>query len=96
MVKPKFCGSDQYIHKRSESQVLCVLSFPIHVAAKEVMTFGWNEHGMCATGNERNVPSPHTVDSLRGWEPVLVGTGAGHSFVVAKQLIAACAAERSV
>ena len=50
---------------------------------------------MCATGNERNVPSPHTVDSLKGWEPVLVGTGAGHSFVVAKQLIAACAAERS-
>ena len=63
----------------------------LHVAAKEVVTFGWNEHGMCATGDEKNVLCPHTVESLRGWEPVLVGAGAGHSFVVAKQQVVACA-----
>ena len=55
-----------------------------HAAAKQVVTFGWNEHGMCATGDETNVYHPHTVDSLRDWEPALVGAGAGHSFVVAK------------
>ena len=53
-------------------------------AAKQVVTFGWNEHGMCATGDETNVYHPHTVDALRDWEPMLVGAGAGHSFVVAK------------
>jgi len=46
---------------------------------------------MCATGDEKNVLCPHTVESLRGWEPVLVGAGAGHSFVVAKQQVVACA-----
>ena len=49
-----------------------------------MVTFGWNEHGMCATGEETNVYHPHTVDTLRDWEPMLVGAGAGHSFVVAK------------
>ena len=39
---------------------------------------------MCATGEETNVYHPPTVDPLRDWEPMLVGAGAGHSFVVAK------------
>ena len=50
-----------------------------------VTTFGWNEHGMCGTGNETNVHSPHTVESLRDFDAVLVGAGAGHCFVVARR-----------
>eukprot|EP00112_Aurelia_sp_Birch-Aquarium-sp1_P026355 Seg930.2 transcript_id=Seg930.2/GoldUCD/mRNA.D3Y31 product="Secretion-regulating guanine nucleotide exchange factor" protein_id=Seg930.2/GoldUCD/D3Y31 len=45
--------------------------------------WGWNEHGMCATGDEHNVLSPHFVDSshFSGREIAFVSCGAGTSFV---------------
>ena len=52
-------------------------------ASDHVLTFGWNEHGMCGTGDEVNVPMPLIVEALQGWRPVLLGSGAGHCFVVA-------------
>ena len=55
-----------------------------HPDDNEVITFGWNEHGMCATGDENNVQCPHviTAESLKGWTPLLVGGGAGHSMIM--------------
>ena len=50
-----------------------------------VLTFGWNEHGMCGTGNEENVHVANcvtlTVDSEQSL-PLLIGSGAGHSMAL--------------
>lgn len=52
----------------------------------EVLTFGWNEHGICGTGNETNVRFPCAIsDSFEGRKIRLIGTGAGHSLVVANK-----------
>ena len=40
---------------------------------------------MCGTGNETDVHSPHTVERLRDYDAVTVGSGAGHCFVVARE-----------
>ncbi len=57
---------------------------PPCTADDHVVTFGWNEHGMCGTGDETNVTTPYTVDALRAWRPLLVGSGAGHCLLVAE------------
>ena len=52
------------------------------------MTWGWNEHGMCGTGTETNVHSPHTLELERATkqgDTMLVGAGAGHSLLVVQQ-----------
>jgi alpha-tubulin suppressor-like RCC1 family protein len=40
---------------------------------EEVLTFGWNDHGICGTGNETNVHSPCTI--LKGWRIGIIGAG---------------------
>ena len=53
---------------------------------EEVVTFGWNEHGICGTGNETNVHSPCTIlKPLEGQRIRFIGAGAGHSLVVANK-----------
>ena len=51
-----------------------------------MLTFGWNEHGICGTGNETNVHSPCPISkSFQGRRIRLIGAGAGHSLVVANK-----------
>ncbi|XP_046569429.1 secretion-regulating guanine nucleotide exchange factor-like [Haliotis rubra] len=47
-----------------------------------LVTWGWNEHGMCATGDEVDVKVPHKVAALNDREVSHIGSGAGHSFVI--------------
>ena len=54
--------------------------------SEEVVTFGWNEHGICGTGTESNVHSPYTISKpFEGRIVRLVGSGAGHSLVLANR-----------
>ena len=54
------------------------------------MTFGLNEHGVCGNGTQDNVLVPQHLDLTQccllhgstGWQGEMVGTGAGHSFVL--------------
>ena len=55
-------------------------------ADNRIVTFGWNEHGMCGTGDEVDVHIPHIVTTGK-FEPLMVGAGAGHSMVAARRLI---------
>lgn len=56
-----------------------------------MITFGWNEHGMCGTGDEVNVHTPHIVTTFLDGdgqiEPLIVGAGAGHSMVAVHRVI---------
>ncbi|XP_047109428.1 secretion-regulating guanine nucleotide exchange factor isoform X1 [Schistocerca piceifrons] len=47
----------------------------------EVLCWGWNEHGSCATGADVDVKSPKKVENAQ--KAVLIGTGGAHSFAVA-------------
>ncbi len=53
----------------------------------ELFSWGWNDHGMCGTGDTRNVTMPTKISltSLTNSAhliPLLVGAGAGHSIAV--------------
>ena len=53
------------------------------IGSSELLCWGWNEHGMCATGGEANVTTPTKVTTpYTGHNPILVGAGAGHSLVL--------------
>lgn len=47
-----------------------------------VMTWGWNEHGICGTGDEININLPGVVAKLQGSRVSVIGCGGGHSFAV--------------
>ncbi|XP_070200727.1 secretion-regulating guanine nucleotide exchange factor-like isoform X2 [Littorina saxatilis] len=49
--------------------------------ARKLLSWGWNEHGICGTGDESNVPLPVQV-TVPGKSVVSIGCGAGHSFVL--------------
>ena len=52
----------------------------------ELYSWGWNEHGMCGSGDEENITTPRIVKALHGYCVTLPACGAGHSFVVADKL----------
>ncbi|XP_076450340.1 secretion-regulating guanine nucleotide exchange factor-like isoform X2 [Babylonia areolata] len=58
------CGSEHCLALTGDGKLLC---------------WGWNEHGMCGTGNESDVPLPMQV-ALQVKGTLSVGCGAGHSF----------------
>ncbi|XP_055996768.1 secretion-regulating guanine nucleotide exchange factor-like isoform X2 [Ostrea edulis] len=49
-----------------------------------LFTWGWNEHGMCATGDEDNVERPTIVKALSDLLAVDCASGAGHCLVLCK------------
>ncbi|GFS05086.1 secretion-regulating guanine nucleotide exchange factor [Elysia marginata] len=46
----------------------------------QVYSWGWNEHGICGTGDETNVFLPQLIPNLENKIAVTVGCGAGHCF----------------
>lgn len=49
-----------------------------------LFTWGWNEHGMCATGDESNVVKPTEVKAVSKLFSVDCGAGAGHCFLLCR------------
>ena len=48
----------------------------------QLVCWGWNEHGMCATGDETNVTEPRLVRLLKDRKVTLIGAGAGHCYAI--------------
>lgn len=48
----------------------------------KLFTWGWNEHGMCATGDENNVVRPTQVKAVSNLLSVDGGAGAGHCIIL--------------
>lgn len=46
----------------------------------QVYSWGWNEHGICGTGDETNMFFPKLIPCLETETAVSVGCGAGHCF----------------
>ncbi|KAI8494340.1 hypothetical protein Bbelb_281000 [Branchiostoma belcheri] len=66
-------------------QLQCGSEHNIAVIGDEVVCWGWNEHGMCGDGGEEDVLVPRVVETLQGYSPVWISTGAGHTMVGMKR-----------
>lgn len=53
--------------------------WPLSFSGGCLLSWGWNEHGMCGDGSQTDVFQPQLVSGLR---PLLIGCGAGHSMAV--------------
>jgi alpha-tubulin suppressor-like RCC1 family protein len=47
-----------------------------------LLSWGWNEHGMCGDGTETDVHRPKPIPKLKNGEIIQFGTGFGHSFAL--------------
>ena len=54
----------------------------MHSERNTLLTWGWNEHGMCGTGDEQNVVLPRVLQAFDNGQTVGVGCGSGHSMAV--------------
>lgn len=68
-----------------EKGVLIGILMSVLGVDKKLMTWGWNEHGLCGNGSEDNVPIPHQVEALSKHVIKLIGCGAGHSFALTEK-----------
>ncbi|XP_034032218.1 secretion-regulating guanine nucleotide exchange factor [Thalassophryne amazonica] len=61
------------------TQIACGSEHNLAVVGDRLLSWGWNEHGMCGDGSQVNVFQPQLVCGLA---PLLIGCGAGHSLAV--------------
>ncbi|XP_056273260.1 secretion-regulating guanine nucleotide exchange factor isoform X3 [Pseudoliparis swirei] len=61
---------------RGATQIACGSEHNLAVVDGRLLSWGWNEHGMCGDGSQSDVFQPQLVSGL---SPLLIGCGAGHS-----------------
>ncbi|XP_059191558.1 LOW QUALITY PROTEIN: secretion-regulating guanine nucleotide exchange factor [Centropristis striata] len=61
------------------TQIACGSEHNLAIVGGRLLSWGWNEHGMCGDGSQSDVFQPQLVSGLR---PLLIGCGAGHSMAV--------------
>lgn len=61
---------------RGATQIACGSEHNLAIVGGCLLSWGWNEHGMCGDGSQSDVFQPQLVSGLR---PLLIGCGAGHS-----------------
>lgn len=61
------------------TQIVCGSEHNLAIVGGCLLSWGWNEHGMCGDGSQADVFHPRLISDLR---PILIGCGAGHSMAV--------------
>ncbi|XP_036817040.1 secretion-regulating guanine nucleotide exchange factor isoform X1 [Oncorhynchus mykiss] len=61
------------------SQIACGSEHNLAIVGGRLLSWGWNEHGMCGDGSETDVSEPQPIPALR---PLVIGCGAGHSMAL--------------
>lgn len=61
------------------TQITCGSEHNLAIVGGCLLSWGWNEHGMCGDGSQANVFQPQPVPGLK---PLVIGCGAGHSMAV--------------
>ncbi|XP_070764017.1 secretion-regulating guanine nucleotide exchange factor [Enoplosus armatus] len=61
------------------TQIACGSEHNLAIVGGSLLSWGWNEHGMCGDGSQTDVFEPRLVSGLR---PLLIGCGAGHSMAM--------------
>uniref|UniRef100_A0AAQ5XXA9 RCC1-like domain-containing protein n=1 Tax=Amphiprion ocellaris TaxID=80972 RepID=A0AAQ5XXA9_AMPOC len=60
-------------------QITCGSEHNLAIVGGCLLSWGWNEHGMCGDGSQGDVFHPQLVPGLK---PLLIACGAGHSMAV--------------
>ncbi|XP_071448248.1 secretion-regulating guanine nucleotide exchange factor [Hetaerina americana] len=50
-----------------------------------ILSWGWNEHGNCGTGDDKNVLMPSQITIAQPGKVIAVGAGSGHSFALVEE-----------
>lgn len=84
VVKQGYCRNPTEVtHVEGAKQVACGAEHNmVLIGGGSVVTWGWNEHGICGTGYEINVHTPGVVSPLEGSRVSVIGCGGGHCFAV--------------
>ncbi|XP_040893985.1 secretion-regulating guanine nucleotide exchange factor isoform X2 [Toxotes jaculatrix] len=61
------------------TQIACGAEHNLAIVGECLLSWGWNEHGMCGDGSQTDVFQPQLISGLR---PLLIGCGAGHSMAL--------------
>uniref|UniRef100_A0A8C6UVL3 Secretion regulating guanine nucleotide exchange factor n=1 Tax=Neogobius melanostomus TaxID=47308 RepID=A0A8C6UVL3_9GOBI len=61
------------------TQVACGSEHNLALVGSCLLSWGWNEHGMCGDGSHIDILEPSLIPRLK---PLLIGCGAGHSMAV--------------
>ncbi|XP_068459849.1 secretion-regulating guanine nucleotide exchange factor isoform X2 [Clinocottus analis] len=64
---------------RGATQIACGSEHNLAIVDGCLLSWGWNEHGMCGDGSQRDVFQPQLISGL---SPLLIGCGAGHSMAM--------------
>ncbi|XP_074534459.1 secretion-regulating guanine nucleotide exchange factor [Halichoeres trimaculatus] len=65
------------------TQIACGSEHNLAIVGGSLLSWGWNEHGMCGDGSQTDVLQPQFLSGLR---PLLIGCGAGHSMAVCAEM----------
>nr|XP_020514829.1 secretion-regulating guanine nucleotide exchange factor isoform X2 [Labrus bergylta] len=65
------------------AQIACGSEHNLAIVGGSLLSWGWNEHGMCGDGSQTDVLQPQLVSGLK---PLLIGCGAGHSMAVCAEM----------
>ncbi|XP_045176945.2 secretion-regulating guanine nucleotide exchange factor-like isoform X2 [Mercenaria mercenaria] len=66
------------------SSYTCGSEHTLFLADGKVYALGWNEHGLCATGDEVNVQTVTLVAALENQTVIYIACGGGHCFAITK------------
>ncbi|XP_048829223.1 secretion-regulating guanine nucleotide exchange factor [Brienomyrus brachyistius] len=80
--RPMACHPVEVKALAGATQVACGSEHSLAVVGGALVSWGWNEHGMCGDGTRQDVSSPAPIAALRLVTPVLIGCGAGHSMAL--------------
>lgn len=61
------------------TQIACGSEHNLAIVGGRLLSWGWNEHGMCGDGSQTDIVRPQPLAGVR---PLLIGCGAGHSIAV--------------
>lgn len=61
------------------TQIACGSEHNLAIVGGCLLSWGWNEHGMCGDGSQTDIFQPQLVSGLK---PLFIGCGAGHSMAV--------------
>lgn len=64
------------------SQIACGSEHNLAIVGDCLLSWGWNEHGMCGDGSLCDITRPRPIPALQAVKPMLIGCGAGHSMAL--------------
>ncbi|XP_030646394.1 secretion-regulating guanine nucleotide exchange factor [Chanos chanos] len=64
------------------TKISCGSEHNLAIVGGRLLSWGWNEHGMCGDGSLCDVTEPRPIPALGETIPLLIGCGAGHSIAL--------------